>query len=85
MGIFIRIEADARQVTAELSAQLAQICPVDIFESAEGMLVIKPEREDECTLCNLCLHAAPPGALSIYKLYNGEIMTSNGNGQENGG
>ncbi len=78
MGIFIRIEADSAQVSPELSAQLAQICPVDIFESDNGRLVIKPDREDECTLCNLCLHAAPPGVLRIHKLYNDEIMTSHG-------
>ena len=78
MGIFIKIEMDAAQVSPELSAQLAQICPVDIFESKDGRLVIKAEREDECTLCNLCLNAAPPGVLSIHKLYNDEIMMSHG-------
>ena len=78
MGIFIKIETDTTQVSAELSARLEQICPVDIFEANTGQLVIKPEREDECTLCNLCLHTAPPGVISIHKLYNGEILTSNG-------
>lgn len=28
-----------------------------------------PEREDECTLCELCLELVPPSAIRIHKLY----------------
>lgn len=78
MGIFIRIEVDTTQVVPEMSARLAQICPVDIFAVDAGQIVIQSENEDECTLCDLCLHAAPRGVISIHKLYNGEILTSKG-------
>ena len=74
MGVFIEIEADIAKVSSELTMQLTQICPVDIFDSNNGKLIIKPEREDECILCGLCLQTAPPGALSIHKLYSGETM-----------
>ncbi len=32
---------------------------------------IVPENLDECVLCELCLDAAPPGAVRVVKLYDG--------------
>ena len=54
----------------ELAAKLAEVCPVGIFEAKSGTGVrIVEENLDECVLCDLCIEAAPAGAVSIVKLY----------------
>jgi NAD-dependent dihydropyrimidine dehydrogenase PreA subunit len=70
-GIFIAVEvaADARS-DAELARKLEEACPVDIFAAGEGGVEIVPENLDECVLCELCLDAAPPGAVRVVKLYD---------------
>ncbi|MBZ0293040.1 MAG: hypothetical protein K8L99_10800 [Anaerolineae bacterium] len=80
MGVFIEIEIDQSQMTLELGSLLERLCPVDIFELKQGELTIKLDNEDECTLCGLCLQAAPPAALRIHKTYNGETLVSTGEG-----
>ncbi len=32
------------------------------------------ENLDECVLCELCINAAPPGAIRVVKLYSGESL-----------
>ncbi len=72
-GVFIAVEvADAVASDRELAAKLAEACPVDIFAAGEGGLEIVSENLDECVLCGLCLAAAPDGAVSVLKLYDGE-------------
>lgn len=72
MGMFIQIEVApeaARQ--PELARKLAEICPVDIFaqnESDQSTRIVE-ENVDECVLCDLCIQAAPDGAVRIVKLY----------------
>jgi NAD-dependent dihydropyrimidine dehydrogenase PreA subunit len=78
MGIFIGIEVDQNQITTEIAEQIVSLCPVDIFILASGRLAIQPEQEDECTLCELCLDAAPAGALTINKRYKNETLISRG-------
>lgn len=78
MGIFIQIAAAEQRLTLDVAHQLARLCPVDIFAVEDGQLVIRPDEEDECTLCGLCLHHAPPGAITILKTYTGETLSSNG-------
>ena len=69
-GLFIDVEVDeAVAKDAELSAKLAEVCPVGIFEAAEGGLEIVEENLDECTLCDLCIEAAPQGSVRVVKLY----------------
>ena len=82
MGIFIQIAIAQENLSPALSLQVAGVCPVDIFAVEDGRLVIKPDEEDECTLCELCLKAAPPEAIRIYKTYSGETLVSTGNGHE---
>ncbi len=72
MALFVEI-----QVTAETAGdpkvvkQLLEVCPVNIFgQDAEGRLEIIEENVDECTLCELCLDKAPPGAIKVLKLYD---------------
>jgi NAD-dependent dihydropyrimidine dehydrogenase PreA subunit len=78
MGIFIRIRVKADQVNPDLAHRLVSICPVDIFAVEGARLAVRPTEEDECTLCELCLIAAPQGAVVIHKLYKHESLVSRG-------
>jgi NAD-dependent dihydropyrimidine dehydrogenase PreA subunit len=43
---------------------------VNIFtQAASGALQIVQENLDECTLCDLCIKAAPAGTVQVIKLY----------------
>jgi NAD-dependent dihydropyrimidine dehydrogenase PreA subunit len=70
-NIFIAVEVDeAVAADSEAARKLAEVCPVDIFSQGdEGRLEIVDENLDECVLCDLCVEAAPPGAVRIVKLY----------------
>ena len=71
-GVFIRVEvAEAARSDAELARRLEEACPVDIFAADGGRVGIVDENLDECVLCELCLDAAPPGAVRVIKLYDG--------------
>ncbi len=69
MGMFIKVEIDDEYSRTPQSKALVGICPVDIFEQDDGRVVVAPENEDECTLCNLCINHSPPDAIRIIKLY----------------
>jgi NAD-dependent dihydropyrimidine dehydrogenase PreA subunit len=75
-GIFIAIDVDdAAAADAELASKLAEVCPVDIFETSDGgTLAIAEQNIDECVLCRLCLDAAPDGAVKVIKLYDGDAV-----------
>jgi NAD-dependent dihydropyrimidine dehydrogenase PreA subunit len=69
-GIFIRVAVDDSVVDdTALAEKLAEVCPVDIYTVAGGKVAIVEENLDECVLCNLCIDAAPAGAIDIVKLY----------------
>jgi NAD-dependent dihydropyrimidine dehydrogenase PreA subunit len=71
-GIFIEVEVeDSVAADAELAAKLEEVCPVDIFAEADGQVAVVEENLDECVLCELCIEAAPPGAVVVRKLYDG--------------
>jgi NAD-dependent dihydropyrimidine dehydrogenase PreA subunit len=71
-GVFIRVEvADSVRSDVELARRLEEACPVDIFAADRGGVRIVDENLDECVLCELCLDAAPPGAVRVVKLYDG--------------
>jgi len=69
-GVFIDVEVDA-SVTgdAELAKKLEEVCPVDIFAATGSGVEIVAENLDECVLCDLCVDAAPDGAVRVVKLY----------------
>jgi NAD-dependent dihydropyrimidine dehydrogenase PreA subunit len=72
-NLFIKVEV-APEVAADtaLSAKLAEVCPVDIYAvSEDGGLQIVKENLDECVLCRLCIDAAPPGTVTVRRLYDG--------------
>ena len=69
-GIFIRVEVSPdAQGDTELAKKLEEACPVDIFAARDSGVEIVDENLDECVLCDLCVHAAPPGAVRVVKLY----------------
>jgi NAD-dependent dihydropyrimidine dehydrogenase PreA subunit len=71
-GVFIDVEVSPEVADdAELASRLEEVCPVDIFAAADGAVAIVRENLDECVLCELCLEAAPPGAVVVRKLYDG--------------
>jgi len=89
-AVFIEVEVDdAVASDPEIAAKLEEVCPVDIFATAgggaaegsaegggapRGTLEIVEENLDECVLCELCIEAAPPGAVEVRKLYDGTSL-----------
>jgi NAD-dependent dihydropyrimidine dehydrogenase PreA subunit len=70
-GIFIRVDvSESARGDAELAEKLEEACPVDIFTASNGRVAIGEENLDECVLCELCLDAAPPGAVRVVKRYD---------------
>jgi NAD-dependent dihydropyrimidine dehydrogenase PreA subunit len=71
-GTFIEVDVDDSIAgDAELAKKLEEVCPVDIFKATDSGVEIAEENVDECVLCELCLDAAPDGAVTIKKLYDG--------------
>jgi NAD-dependent dihydropyrimidine dehydrogenase PreA subunit len=69
-GVFITVEVDAAVAgDAELARKLEEVCPVDIFAATDAGVEIVDQNLDECVLCNLCVDAAPDGAVRVVKLY----------------
>jgi NAD-dependent dihydropyrimidine dehydrogenase PreA subunit len=70
-GMFIDVRVEpAAAVDAALARKLAEVCPVNIFaQNEDGTLRIVEANLDECTLCDLCIQAAPAGAVRVVKLY----------------
>jgi NAD-dependent dihydropyrimidine dehydrogenase PreA subunit len=78
MGVFIQIELQQSEISIQTAEQIVSLCPVEIFKISDQHLELQPEREDECTLCKLCLQVAPPGSLVIRKLYKEEVLVARG-------
>ncbi len=71
-GTFIAVDIDPSVAgDAELARKLEEVCPVDIFKATDSGVEIVRENLDECVLCELCLDAAPDGAVVVRKLYDG--------------
>jgi NAD-dependent dihydropyrimidine dehydrogenase PreA subunit len=69
-GLFIDVQvAAAAAKDAALAKKLEEACPVDIFEASDRGVTIVEANLDECTLCDLCIQAAPEGAVRVIKLY----------------
>ena len=74
-GIFIEVEVDDSVADdPELAAKLEEVCPVDIFRDAGGKVEVVEENVDECVLCRLCIEAAPAGAVTVRKRYDGTTL-----------
>jgi NAD-dependent dihydropyrimidine dehydrogenase PreA subunit len=69
-GLFIDVKVDPKVAKdPELARKLEEVCPVSIFVAKESGVAIDEQNLDECTLCDLCLEAAPKGSIQIVKLY----------------
>ena len=74
-ALFIAVEVDQPVAgDPELAAKLEEVCPVDIFRAGPNGVEIVDENLDECVLCELCINAAPSGAIRVVKLYSGETL-----------
>jgi ferredoxin-like protein FixX len=72
LSLFIDVEV-APEVAADpvLAAKLTEVCPVDIYaQNDDGSLRVVEPNLDECVLCRLCIDAAPPGTVTVRKLYD---------------
>jgi NAD-dependent dihydropyrimidine dehydrogenase PreA subunit len=78
--MFIRIDVDDEALSLPLRTSIAAVCPVDIFALQHDRLFVRPEQEDECTLCELCLDEAPAGAITISRVYSDKKLVSRGPG-----
>jgi NAD-dependent dihydropyrimidine dehydrogenase PreA subunit len=69
-GLFIDVVVSGAAASdAALAKKLEEACPVDIFEATDRGVRIVEENLDECTLCDLCIQAAPEGAVRVIKRY----------------
>jgi NAD-dependent dihydropyrimidine dehydrogenase PreA subunit len=76
-ALFIDVEVDdSVGGDRELAAKLAEVCPVDIFAAGPNGVEIVEENLDECVLCELCVNAAPAGAVRVIKLYDDGAVLS---------
>ena len=74
-GEFIDVElTEEARDDAELAKKLEEACPVDIYAARDGRVEVVEENLDECVLCELCIQAAPPGAVRVLKLYDGTAL-----------
>jgi NAD-dependent dihydropyrimidine dehydrogenase PreA subunit len=78
-GLFIDVAIDdSIKDDADLAQKLEDACPVDIYANEDGQVKVVDENLDECVLCELCVKAAPPGAVKVLKLYDGTALESQG-------
>ena len=69
-GMFIDVQVDEKAAADEaLVKKLVEVCPVNIFAAEGGKLRIVEQKLDECVHCDLCVQAAPAGAVTIVRLY----------------
>jgi NAD-dependent dihydropyrimidine dehydrogenase PreA subunit len=74
-GTFIDVQVDPTAgADPELARKLQEVCPVDIFKAGDAGVEIVEQQLDECVLCELCINAAPAGAVRVLKLYSGESL-----------
>jgi NAD-dependent dihydropyrimidine dehydrogenase PreA subunit len=72
VSLFIDVEVDPAVASdPALAAKLTEVCPVDIYaQNDDGTLRIVEPNLDECVLCRLCIDAAPPGTVTVRRLYD---------------
>ena len=69
-GLFIDVQVDAAVAKdSAIAKKLEDACPVDIFEAGDAGVTVVEANLDECTLCDLCIQAAPEGSVKVVKLY----------------
>jgi NAD-dependent dihydropyrimidine dehydrogenase PreA subunit len=72
---FIGIEVDdSVSGDTQLASRLQEACPVDIYAAGSSGVEIVHDTIDECILCELCIHASPPGTVQVHKLYSDQVL-----------
>jgi len=70
MSEFIKVEINfVKCLKIDACGRCVNVCPVNIFGIEGNSPAVIYENEDECILCNLCIEACDPGAITIRKLY----------------
>jgi Na+-translocating ferredoxin:NAD+ oxidoreductase RNF subunit RnfB len=70
MGMFVEIRINPNTCRAAAGCDLCvQICPAEIFHSAEKRVSTIYDNEDECTFCDLCVDQCPCHSIEVIKLY----------------
>ncbi|MGD8227998.1 MAG: 4Fe-4S dicluster domain-containing protein [Desulfobacteraceae bacterium] len=70
MSEFIKVEIDFPTcVGIAKCGGCVRVCPVNIFDEEGDNPSVIENNEDECTLCDLCIQACTPRAITIRKLY----------------
>ncbi len=70
-GTFIDVRVHPKAAeNPEIAKKIVEVCPVDIFTLVGDVLGLVEENLDECTLCDLCIQAAPEGSVEVIKLYD---------------
>ena len=68
-GLFIDVELSDAARDPDLARKLEEVCPVGIFRASDSGTEVVESNLDECVLCDLCIQAAPDGAVRVVKLY----------------
>ena len=76
MSEFIKLEIDLYKCTGiKECGECIRVCPVNIFTPNGDYPIPVESNEDECTLCDLCLQGCKTDAITIHKLYEGQISS----------
>jgi NAD-dependent dihydropyrimidine dehydrogenase PreA subunit len=72
MSLFIDVDVSPDVASdPAMAAKLTEVCPVDIYaQNDDGTLRVVEPNLDECVLCRLCIDAAPPGTVTVRRLYD---------------
>lgn len=70
MGLFIKLEINGESCLGLGDCgKCVAVCPVRAFAEGRGLPLANEKNEDECTLCDLCLDACEPGAITVRRVY----------------
>lgn len=70
MGMFIEVKISPDKCLVEQGCVIcAEACPIGVFISCGRQMLTLHQKEDECTLCELCVQRCPAQAIRLLKKY----------------